>query len=82
MLLHRIAQTFDHFVPDLKEVLDSMPDYRGDRATYRMSEIVLAAVFMFLSKEGSGNQMNEDREEDQFRSNYKTLFGLRLPHTA
>ena len=60
-----------------------MPDYRGKRATYSMSvQIVLAAVTMFLFKEGSRKQMNEDREEDQFRSNYKTLFGLKLPHTA
>jgi hypothetical protein len=57
-----------------------MPDYRGKRATYRMSEIVLAGVTMFLFKEGSRNQLNEDREEDQFRRNYKTMFGLRLPH--
>ena len=53
-----------------------MPDYRGKRATYEMSEIILAAVIMFLFKEGSRNQMNEDREEDQFRANYETLFGL------
>ena len=57
-----------------------MPDYRGKRGTYDMSEIVLAAVMMFLFKEGSRNQMNEDREEAQFRSNYKLIFGLRLPH--
>ena len=82
MLLHRIAQTFDHFVTDLKETLDSMPDYRGKRSTYSMSEIVLAAVTMFLFKEGSRNQLNEDREEDQFLANYKALFGLKLPHTA
>ena len=82
LLLHRIDQTFDHFVPDLKKTLDSMPDYRGKRATYEMSEIILAAVIMFLFKEGSRNQMNEDREEDQFRANYETLFGLKLPHTA
>ena len=82
MLLHRIDQTFDHFVPDLENTLDSMPDYRGKRATYEMSEIILAAVIMFLFKEGSRNQMNEDREEDQFRANYETLFGLKLPHTA
>jgi hypothetical protein len=80
MPLQRIAQTLDHFAPDLIETLDSMPDYRGKRATYSMSEIVLAGVTMFLFKEGSRNQLNEDREEDQFRRNYKTMFGLRLPH--
>ena len=80
MLLHRITQTIDHFFPDLKETLDSIPDYRGRRASYKMSEIILACVIMFLFKEGSRNQMNEDREEDQFKSNYMTLFGLKLPH--
>ena len=45
-----------------------------------MSEIILSAVSLFLFKEGSRNQMNEDREEQQFRVNYKVLFGLKLPH--
>lgn len=80
MLLCRIAQTIDHFIPDWKDRLDSIPDYRGNRAVYKMSEIVLAAVVLFLFKEESRNQMNEDSEEDQFRENYKSLFGLKLPH--
>jgi hypothetical protein len=45
-----------------------------------MSEIILPAIVLFLFKEGSRNQMNEDSEEEQFRSNYKALFGLKLPH--
>jgi len=80
VLLHRISQTINHFVPDMEERLDSMPDYRGKRSEYRMAEIVMAAVFMFLLKEGSRNQINEDRQETQFRSNYKLIFGLKLPH--
>ena len=60
--------------------MNDLPDYRGNRASYEMSEIVLAAVFMFLFKEGSRNQLNEDREEDQFRKNYRLIFGLKLPH--
>jgi len=80
LLLHRISQTIDHFIPDWKAKFDSLADYRGKRARYEMSEIILASVTMFLFKEGSRNQMNEDREEDQFRRNYKTLFGLKLPH--
>lgn len=80
LLLLRIARTIDHFFPDWKETLNSIPDYRGNRATYEMAEIILASVFMFLFKEGSRNQMNEDREVGQFEANYKTLFGLKLPH--
>ncbi|MEE9373348.1 MAG: hypothetical protein V3V00_09875, partial [Saprospiraceae bacterium] len=41
---------------------------------------MMAAIFMFLFKQGSRNQTNEDREEAQFRSNYKFIFGLKLPH--
>ena len=80
MLLHRISQTIDHFIPEWKAKFDSLADYRGKRARYQMSEIIMAAVAMFLFKAGSRNQINEDREEDQFRANYKTIFGLNLPH--
>ena len=79
-LLYRLKQTIDHFIPDWKDTFDSIPDYRGNRATYAMSEIILASVFMFLIKQGSRNQMNEDGEEEQFQSNYKALFGLDVPH--
>jgi hypothetical protein len=78
--LYRIKQTIDHFIPDWRVTFDSIADYRGNRATYGMSEILMASVFMFLFKQGSRNQMNEDREEAQFKSNYKALFGLKLPH--
>ncbi|MFT6337688.1 MAG: hypothetical protein ACI86M_003616 [Saprospiraceae bacterium] len=43
-----------------------------------MEEIVLVAIMMYLFREGSCNRMNEDREEEQFRQNYKSLLGLRL----
>jgi len=45
-----------------------------------MAEVILAAIMMFLFKECSRNQMNEDREEEIFGYNYKKLFGLKLPH--
>lgn len=79
-LLYRIKQTIDHFIPNWNDLLDWIPDYRGNRASYDMSEIIMASVFMFLIKEGSRNQMNEDGEEQQFQSNYKALFGLDIPH--
>ena len=78
--MHRIKQTIDHFIPDWKEKFDAIPDYRGNRTTYGMSEIILASVFLFLLKKGSRNQLNEDRVEEQFKSNYEALFGLKLPH--
>ncbi len=80
MLLHRISQSIDHFIPDLNQTFNGIADYRGGRATYEISEIMMAAIFMFLFKQGSRNQTNEDREEAQFRSNYKFIFGLNLPH--
>ena len=76
--MNRIRQTIDHFIPDWKDTFDSIPDYRGKRSSYQISEIVMAGVVLFLFKQGSRNQMNENREEQQFRSNYKALFGLKL----
>lgn len=70
----------DHFFGDWKAEMNALPDYRANRATYDMAEVILAAIMMFLFKECSRNQMNEDREEEIFKYNFKKLFGLKLPH--
>ena len=40
----------------------------------------MAAVAMFVLKEGSRNAYNNDRRDGNFRENYRRIFGLRLPH--
>lgn len=40
----------------------------------------MAAVTMFLFKEGSRNSFNSDRRQETFIKNYERMFGLRMPH--
>lgn len=78
-LLHHIPKTINHFFPKFIESLKKIPDYRkGSR--YELSEIIMGGITMYLLKEGSRNSFNNDRMDNNFRKNYKTLFGMELPH--
>ena len=71
-----------HFFPDLVKDLDK--NYKDPRRynsiTYKFSEIVLAAVYMYMMRCGSRNSMNGERTHATFKKNYKSLFGLKFPH--
>lgn len=69
----------EHFFPDLYDRLEKVTDPRL-RHDYSMTEILLAGIFLFMSKQGSRNAMNNDRADDGFRDNYTKLFGKKLPH--
>lgn len=50
------------------------------RKEYNLAEIIMAAVVMFLFKEGSRNSFNTDRRQETFIKNYERIFGLCMPH--
>lgn len=68
-----------HFFPDLYNRLEAITDPRT-RREYTMTEILLGGLFLFICKQGSRNSMNNDRADETFRANYRTLFGKELPH--
>lgn len=78
-LFFRLTKTIDHHFPDLYEKLQAIPECRK-QPQYRLLELILAGVAMFLFKKGSRNAMNNERDEPQFRKNYERLFKARLPH--
>ena len=45
-----------------------------------MAAIMMAALSLFLLKEGSRNQLNNHRSDGEFDENYYQLFGMKLPH--
>lgn len=77
-VVRQIHKTIGHFFPDLFERTEKFVDPR-QRKKYLMSELFTAALAMFIFKEGSRNEMNQDRSDKQFAKNYKRIFGLRLP---
>ena len=78
-IVYQIKRTTLHYFPDLIERLGQLPDYR-ERKHYKIAELVMGGIAMFLFMEGSRNAMNNDRKEKKFRKNYHRLFKLNLPH--
>ena len=74
-----LRQTIAHFFPDLYERLAEIEEVR-QAPRYRMVEILLGAIGMFLFKEGSRNAFNNERQERKFLKNYRRIFKVRLPH--
>jgi len=50
------------------------------RADYELAELITACIAMFIFKQGSRNAFNNQRQEHKFKSQYRKLFKLRLPH--
>jgi len=63
----------------LIERLEQIPDVRK-RKSYQISELLMAAIMMYIFKEGSRNSFNLDRAEGLFKKNYRRIFGIDLPH--
>jgi hypothetical protein len=78
-LMFRLHTTIVHHFPDLYEKIEAIPECRT-QPQYRLLELILAGIAMFLFKKGSRNAMNNERDEPQFRKNYARLFKARLPH--
>jgi len=81
-LLHTFKRTIDHFFPNLQSDIGiTCKDPRRLRSIeYSLSEVVLAAVYMYIMRQGSRNSYNEQRKSFNFKRNYKSLLGLKLPH--
>lgn len=80
LIVHQICRTIKEHFPDLSDqVGEHVNDPRG-RRTYKVAEIVMAAVAMFLFREGSRHSFNSDRRQETFIKNYERLFRVRMPH--
>ncbi len=74
-----LFKTITHFFPDLFEQLRQIQDCRS-KSDYELSEILMAAIALFIFQQGSRNAFNNLRQEAQFEKHYRRLFKLRLPH--
>lgn len=74
-----IAKTINNFFSDLFDRIREIEDYRK-KSKYELVELITACIAMFIFKEGSRNALNNDRDEENFKENYKKLFNMRLPH--
>ena len=75
----QLYQTIDHFFPELFEHMREIEDCRR-RGDYELAELITACIALFIFKQGSRNAFNNQRQEHKFKSRYRKLFKLRLPH--
>jgi hypothetical protein len=81
----RIAACFPQVIkkrfPELLQMFSDLPNVRKSQGKqYSMPEIMMGGMSIFFFKEGSRNQLNNDRADDNFRNNYRRIFGMKLPH--
>ena len=78
-VVYELFKTINHFFPKLLEQLRQIEDCRS-RSDYALTEILMAAIAMFIFQQGSRNAFNNLRQEAKFSKQYRRLFKLRLPH--
>jgi hypothetical protein len=78
-LVCHIPKTIKHFFPHFKRLLRKIEDYRKAPG-YELSEIIMAAITMFILKQDSRNAYNNERRNPKFLKNYEELFAMSLPH--
>ena len=80
-ILQSYSTTIKHRFPTLLSSFSDLPDSRKKQGKrYRLVEIMMGILLLFLLKEGSRNQLNNNRKNGNFQENYFRLFGLKLPH--
>ncbi|MDM8524525.1 hypothetical protein QUF80_14240 [Desulfococcaceae bacterium HSG8] len=78
-MIFSLCKTISHYFPDLFDKISKLEDCRK-RKHYELAELVMACVFMFIFKKGSRNAFNNERSEEEFRTNYEKIFKVHLPH--
>ena len=67
--------------PKLVKMFSEAKDCRGSQGCqYLFVEHLFGGLSMFLFKEGSRNQFNNQRKANNFLENYKQIFEMSLPH--
>lgn len=69
-----------HYFPNFYDIIGEIGDCRKKK-TYELTELITAAVMMFIFKKGSRNAFSNERDSEEFLRNYERIFGVRFPHT-
>jgi len=79
-LIYELYRTVREHFPELFDWMREVDDCRKQASDYQLAAHLTACLAMFLFKAGSRNQYNQQREDIQFRKNYKRLFSFAMPH--
>jgi len=76
-ILYELFKTIHHFFPDLLERLRQVEDCR-QQSDYTLVELLLAAIMLFVFRQGSRNALNNKRAEKKFKKHYERSAILNL----
>ena len=72
-MVGELFKTIHHFFPDWFDQLRQIEDCRR-RSDYALSELLMAAIALFIFQQGSRNAFNNLRQEAKFAKHYRRLF--------
>ena len=78
-IVFHLFKTITHFFPNLIERIQQIEDCRK-KSDYELVELIMACIYMSIFKADSRNAFNNERQEGNFKDNYKKIFKMRLPH--
>ena len=79
-LVFEMRTTIEQHFQEIFDWMREIDDVRQKASTYELAAILTACLAIFLFKSGSRNQYNKNRGDDQFKKNFKRLFGFDMPH--
>jgi hypothetical protein len=78
-MIFKLRKTVHHFFPNLFDKTGEVEDCRK-KGQYELTELIMAAIMMFIFKKESRNASDNEREIQEFRNNYEKIFNVRFPH--
>ena len=78
IILYQVKKVLHCHFPTLSQQISQLADIRS-RKEYRIEELVVGGVMLFLFKSTSRNDFDRKRKDHVFVKNYYRVFGLRLP---
>jgi hypothetical protein len=73
-------QTILHFFPQFSQSLSKIEDPRARKSTYPIESIVMAALLLFLFKEGTRHDFNTLSKNKNFKHKILRIFGVKVSH--
>lgn len=74
----QVSITLKRHFPELLDLLSQLSDKRK-RPVYKVEELLMAVVSMFLFKRGSRNNADNTASKGYYAKNFERLFGCKLP---
>jgi len=76
-LISRLAIVINHHFPDFYQQITQLEDYRK-RPHYQVKELIVSGLLMFLFKQQTRNQADNNSKKHEYQDNINRFFGIRV----